>query len=118
MGAIGDQYPKAEWHIEYNEVRLNHGSGINICIIDTGVDDDSPAGCLPSGAMGGVICNPKELSPTELERLSRGYVRTLGAALGPQTDVPEPGMYTTPQVMAWMADEAAVLAGEYRLPTF
>ena len=63
------------------------------------------------GAMGGVVCNPKELSPAELERLSRGYVRALGTAIGPQTDVPEPGMYTTPQVMAWMADEAAVLAG-------
>ena len=63
------------------------------------------------GAMGGVICNPKELSPSELERLSRGYVRALGSALGPRTDVPEPDVYTTPQVMAWMADEAAVLAG-------
>ena len=63
------------------------------------------------GAMGGVVCNPKALSPAELERLSRGYVRALGSALGPLTDVPEPGMYTTPQVMAWMMDEASVLAG-------
>jgi hypothetical protein len=30
MGAIGDQYPESDWHIEYNEVRLNHGTGINI----------------------------------------------------------------------------------------
>jgi glutamate dehydrogenase (NAD(P)+) len=67
------------------------------------------------GAMGGVICNPKELSLGELERLSRGYVRALGPALGPLSDVPEPGMYTTPQVMAWMMDEAAILAG-HNLP--
>jgi hypothetical protein len=30
MGAIGDQYPKSDWHIEFNEVRLNHGTGVNI----------------------------------------------------------------------------------------
>jgi glutamate dehydrogenase (NAD(P)+) len=63
------------------------------------------------GGMGGVVCNPKELTPGELERLSRGYVRALGSALGPLTDVPEPDVYTTPQVMAWMMDECAVLAG-------
>jgi glutamate dehydrogenase (NAD(P)+) len=63
------------------------------------------------GGMGGVVCNPKELSPAELERLSRGYVRALGPALGPLTDVPEPDVYTTPQVMAWMMDEYATIAG-------
>ena len=63
------------------------------------------------GSMGGVVCNPKELSSGELERLSRGYVRALGPALGSLTDVPEPDVYTTPQVMAWMMDEYATLAG-------
>ena len=63
------------------------------------------------GGKGGVVCNPKVLSPAELERLSRGYVRALGHYLGPQTDVPAPDMYTNPQVMAWMSDEFSKLVG-------
>jgi glutamate dehydrogenase (NAD(P)+) len=63
------------------------------------------------GAMGGVVCNPKELSPSELERLSRGYVRALGQYMGPSIDVPSPDLYTNPQVMAWMMDEYSAIAG-------
>ncbi|MEE9393896.1 MAG: Glu/Leu/Phe/Val dehydrogenase [Planctomycetota bacterium] len=57
------------------------------------------------GGKGGIICNPKELSLGELERLSRQYVRQVGRILGLEKDVPAPDVYTTPQVMAWMADE-------------
>lgn len=64
------------------------------------------------GAKGGVICNPKELSITELERLSRAYVRQVGRLLGPERDIPAPDVYTTPQVMAWMADEYSALSGQ------
>ncbi len=67
------------------------------------------------GGKGGVVCNPKELSPAELERLSRAYVRQLARALGPDKDVPAPDVYTTPQVMAWMADELSVMQGHDRL---
>src|SRR5574341_1647449 len=63
------------------------------------------------GAKGGVTCNPKQLSPYELERLSRAYVRAVGRILGPELDVPAPDVYTTPQIMAWMADEYAVIKG-------
>jgi glutamate dehydrogenase (NAD(P)+) len=58
-----------------------------------------------------VVCNPKELSPGELERVSRGYIRALGHYIGPKTDVPAPDVYTTPQVMAWMMDEYAAMVG-------
>jgi glutamate dehydrogenase (NAD(P)+) len=68
---------------------------------------DIPVG----GAMGGVICNPKELSPGELERLSRGYIRALGHYMGPATDIPAPEVYTTPQIMGWMMDEYSHMAG-------
>lgn len=64
------------------------------------------------GGKGGVICNPKELSTGELERLSRAYVRQVGRLLGPEMDVPAPDVYTTPQVMAWMADEYSMLCGQ------
>jgi len=57
------------------------------------------------GGKGGVVCNPKELSPSELERLSRGYIRAIGGFVGPEIDVPAPDVYTTPQIMAWMLDE-------------
>jgi glutamate dehydrogenase (NAD(P)+) len=63
------------------------------------------------GAKGGVICNPKEMSPGELERLSRAYVRQVGRILGLEKDVPAPDVYTTPQIMAWMADEFSFLQG-------
>jgi glutamate dehydrogenase (NAD(P)+) len=57
------------------------------------------------GGKGGVTCNPKELSPGELERVSRGYVRRVAGFIGPDIDVPAPDVYTNPQVMAWMRDE-------------
>ncbi len=57
------------------------------------------------GGKGGIICNPKELSAGELERLSRQYVRYFGHILGAERDVPAPDVYTNPQIMAWMMDE-------------
>lgn len=67
------------------------------------------------GAKGGVICSPKELSPSELERLSRGYVRALGHYVGPDIDIPAPDVYTSAQVMAWMMDEYEKMVG-YHAP--
>jgi glutamate dehydrogenase len=57
------------------------------------------------GAKGGVICDPRHLSMSELERLSRGYVRAVSQLVGPTKDIPAPDMYTNSQVMAWMLDE-------------
>ena len=57
------------------------------------------------GGKGGIICNPKELSAGELERLSRQYVRQVGRIIGIDRDVPAPDVYTNPQIMAWMMDE-------------
>jgi len=67
------------------------------------------------GSKGGVICNPKELSTEELERLSRGYIRAIGRFIGPEKDVPAPDVYTTPQIMAWMMDEYSKIVG-YNAP--
>lgn len=64
------------------------------------------------GGKGGVVCNPKELSETEKERLARAYVRAVGRALGVTKDVPAPDVYTTPQIMAWMMDEYETMVGE------
>ncbi len=69
------------------------------------------------GGKGGVICNPKEMSQGELERLSRGWVRAVHQIVGPEKDVPAPDVYTTPQIMAWMTDELSVIRG-YNTPGF
>ncbi len=67
------------------------------------------------GGKGGVICNPKEMSAGELERLARGYVRAIGRFIGPEKDIPAPDVYTTPQIMAWMMDEYSKMVG-YNVP--
>jgi glutamate dehydrogenase (NAD(P)+) len=64
------------------------------------------------GAKGGVICNPKEMSPGEIERLSRAYIRAVYKFIGPDRDVPAPDVYTTPQIMAWMTDEYCTISGK------
>ncbi len=63
------------------------------------------------GGKGGVICDPKKMSPGELERLSRGWVRAVHQIVGTYKDVPAPDVYTTPQIMAWMMDEMSVIHG-------
>ena len=63
------------------------------------------------GSKGGVICNPKELSKAELERLSRAYIREIYSFIGPRKDIPAPDVNTNAQVMAWMMDEYSKIAG-------
>jgi glutamate dehydrogenase (NADP+) len=64
------------------------------------------------GGKGGVSVDAKSLSRTELERLSRGYVQAFSRFIGPDRDIPAPDMYTNGIVMAWMADEYAVMADQ------
>jgi glutamate dehydrogenase (NAD(P)+) len=56
------------------------------------------------GAKGGVTCDPKKLSPRELERMTRRFTTELGDILGPDSDIPAPDVNTNAQVMAWMMD--------------
>ena len=64
------------------------------------------------GGKGGVTVNPKTLSQGELERLSREWMRRMSDVVGPHKDVPAPDVNTTPQIMAWMADEFAKATGD------
>jgi len=57
------------------------------------------------GAKGGIVCNPKEMSKAELERLTRAFVGRIDDNLGPNLDIPAPDVNTNPQVMAWIMDE-------------
>ena len=61
------------------------------------------------GAKGGVICDPKELSESELRRVTRRYTSELGDDIGPHTDIPAPDMNTDERTMAWIYDTYQML---------
>lgn len=65
------------------------------------------------GGKGGVQINPKGLSESELEQMSRAYFRagTEAGIFGVNKDIPAPDVYTTPQVMAWFLDEYEKIKG-------
>ncbi len=67
------------------------------------------------GAKGGVRCNPRELSPGELQRLTRRYTAEMMPVIGPQEDIPAPDMATDEQTMAWMMDTYSMQKG-YAVP--
>lgn len=64
------------------------------------------------GAKGGIRINPKKLSLSELEEVSRGYVKEMFKFIGPQKDIPAPDVNTNPQIMIWMMDEYEKIIGE------
>jgi len=63
------------------------------------------------GAKGGVRCNPRALSPAELQRLTRRYTSELRGVIGPQEDIPAPDMATNEQTMAWIMDTYSMQVG-------
>ncbi len=67
------------------------------------------------GAKGGVLVDPKLLSPGELERLTRRYTTEISIQLGPEKDIPAPDMGTNEQTMAWMMDTISMHKG-YTVP--
>jgi glutamate dehydrogenase (NAD(P)+) len=67
------------------------------------------------GAKGGVRCRPRDLSPVELQRLTRRYTAELLRFIGPQEDIPAPDMATNEQTMAWMMDTYSMQVG-YAVP--
>ncbi|MHA1723252.1 MAG: Glu/Leu/Phe/Val family dehydrogenase [Promethearchaeota archaeon] len=64
------------------------------------------------GAKGGIKVNPKELSPRELEHLTRRYTVEILNLIGPTRDIPAPDMNTDSQTMAWIMDVYSVHHGE------
>ncbi|XP_058772882.1 glutamate dehydrogenase 2 [Vicia villosa] len=63
------------------------------------------------GAKGGIGCNPKDLSVSELERLTRVFTQKIHDLIGTHRDVPAPDMGTNAQTMAWMLDEYSKFHG-------
>src|SRR3982074_322952 len=69
--------------------------------------DNAPFG----GAKGGVICDPKRMSRSELERMTRRYASEILPIIGPSQDIPAPDVYTDAQTMAWIMDTYAMTIG-------
>lgn len=67
------------------------------------------------GAKGGIRCNPKEMSPRELESLTRRFIWEIAPLIGPERDILAPDMNTNPQTMAWIMDTYSMLKG-YSVP--
>ncbi len=109
----GKTYPA--YRVQFNNARGPYKGGIRFhpdvnedelkslafwMTIKTAVTD------LPfGGGKGGVAVDSKKLTKKELEELSRAYVNAFYKYLGPDTDVPAPDAYTTPEIMGWMLDE-------------
>ncbi len=62
------------------------------------------------GAKGGVVCDPRTMSPGELERLTRRYTASMIDVFGSERDIPAPDMNTNEQIMAWILDTYAMHA--------
>ncbi|HUX99988.1 MAG TPA: Glu/Leu/Phe/Val dehydrogenase [Candidatus Deferrimicrobium sp.] len=67
------------------------------------------------GAKGGIVCDPKTLSRSELERLTRRYTYAIINILGAHKDIPAPDMNTDKQIMAWIMDSYSMGVGETTL---
>ncbi|HEY7784240.1 MAG TPA: Glu/Leu/Phe/Val dehydrogenase [Pyrinomonadaceae bacterium] len=67
------------------------------------------------GGKGGVICDPKSLSMSELERLTRRYAFEIAPIIGPDRDIPAPDVYTDEQTMAWIMDTISMVRGHTEL---
>ncbi len=110
------------YRVEYNNTLGPYKGGIRYHP-DTNVDEVKAlafwmtlkcavAGIPMGGGKGGITLDPKELSKGELERLSRGWMQKLSDIVGPRKDVPAPDVNTTPEIMAWIADEYTKITGE------
>jgi glutamate dehydrogenase/leucine dehydrogenase len=63
------------------------------------------------GGKGGITCNPKEMSTSELERLTRRYASEISIIIGPERDIPSPDVNTNSQTMAWIMDTYSMTRG-------
>jgi glutamate dehydrogenase len=76
------------------------------------------AGIPYGGGKGGVVVDPSLLSATELEKLSRAFVREILPIIGPQIDIPAPDVNTNSQIMDWMVNEVERITGQDGKPYF
>ncbi len=68
------------------------------------------------GGKGGVICDPSQMTPIEVERLTRRFATSLQGFVGVDSDIPAPDVNTNAQVMAWFMDTLSMHEGHTLLP--
>jgi glutamate dehydrogenase (NAD(P)+) len=68
------------------------------------------------GGKGGIICDPKQMSTDELERMTRRYAYAIADIIGPLTDIPAPDVYTGGKEMSWIMDTYSALKGNFVQP--
>jgi len=116
------------YRVEYNDSRGPYKGGIRFHV-DTDIAEVKALALWMSlkcavanipmgGGKGGITVDPKKLSVSELEKLSRGWARGMVDILGPYKDVPAPDVNTTSQIMGWMNDEYMKLTGDKTRATF
>ena len=116
------------WRIQHNSKRGPYKGGIRfhpgVCrsevqALATLMSIKCSVVGLPyGGGKGGVVIDPKGLSPAELERVSRAYARKIARFIGPDLDVPAPDVNTNPIIMAWMHEEYENVVGHKSPATF
>ncbi|HSW47992.1 MAG TPA: Glu/Leu/Phe/Val dehydrogenase [Candidatus Saccharimonadales bacterium] len=67
------------------------------------------------GGKGGIAIDPKELTESQIEEISRIYVRQTFDVLGFDKDIPAPDVNTNPKIMDWMVDEYIKIAKKRKL---
>jgi len=112
------------WRVQHSDVRGPFKGGVRyapevnmdeVKALATEMSFKCAVANIPyGGGKGAIRCNTKEMSPKELERLTRRYVQGIYQIIGPEHDIPAPDMYTTPQIMAWFMDEYSKLSNEYK----
>ena len=115
------------YHVQYNDSRGPTKGGVRFHPLET-LDTIRALGMwmtwkcaivnLPlGGSSSGVACDPHSLSPFEMERICRGFVRKIAHQSGPDWDVLGPDIMTGPQHMLWMLDEYEAIIG-HKSPGF
>ncbi len=113
------------WRIQHNSalgpykggIRFHHGTvREEVQALATLMSIKCAVAGLPyGGGKGGIVVEPKKLSKTELERLSRAFANRIAHVIGEDVDVPAPDVNTTPEIMSWMIDEYQKIIG-YKSP--
>jgi glutamate dehydrogenase/leucine dehydrogenase len=126
--ALDNGSKHAAYRIQHNNKRGPYKGGIRfhpevdlneVRALATLMSFKTAAVGLPlGGGKGGIAVDPRGLSETELEELSRKYVQHLHAHIGPTKDVPAPDVNTNGQIIDWMVDEYEKLSGDATKASF
>ena len=78
----------------------------------------SVVGIPYGGGKGGIAINPKKYSQGEIERISRGFAKSISPIIGEKEDIPAPDVNTNGTIMSWMVDEYSKVTGQFQPGAF